>query len=180
MKIIHTERNINLLPKPNEYHLVLDDILPPQELITAALGLIFEGDRFLMTQLTQRGWDIPGGHIEPSESPEQAVRREVVEETNATIRDLHLLGYARFNILAPKPDGYPYPHPVSYQVFYRGKVDQLKPFTPTLEAQSRRLFAPTEARQTGWVQRSPALYEAALHLTYPTNLINNNPLGYTL
>ena len=35
---------------------------------------------------------MPGGWIEAGESPRQAVRREVVEETGLQLRDLHYVG----------------------------------------------------------------------------------------
>ncbi|MCB9156661.1 MAG: NUDIX domain-containing protein [Caldilineaceae bacterium] len=164
MKILNMQTNIEWLPMPNQYQLVLDDQMPPAQLITAALGLIFDGNRFLMTQLTSRGWDIPGGHIEPGETPEQTVCREIWEETRVHVRNLSLLGYDKFVIQAPKPPGYKYPHPISYQLFYWGHVDRLEPFVATEEALARRLFAPDEAHQTKWVQRGKALYEAALAL----------------
>jgi 8-oxo-dGTP pyrophosphatase MutT (NUDIX family) len=34
-------------------------------------------------------WDLVGGHIEPGESPEQAVRRECHEEIGITVHALH-------------------------------------------------------------------------------------------
>lgn len=162
MMILQTQRNIELLPKPNRYELILDDALPPRPLITAALGLIFHGDRFLMTKLTARGWDIPGGHIEAGEHPEQTVRREIFEETCVHVGDLQLFAYDKFTIDAPKPDGYRYPHPVSYQLFYWGRVAHMKPFAATAEAVERQLLPPAAARRTRWVQRAGALYEAAL------------------
>lgn len=81
MDILFTKRNLDIMPKPNEYHLILDKELPPRELITAALGLIFDGDRFLMTKLNKRGWDIPGRHLEPGEAPNVAAQRDIYEET---------------------------------------------------------------------------------------------------
>ena len=42
-------------------------------------------------------WEIPGGHIEPGESPEEAARRELFEETGAaefTIRPIFDYGEA--------------------------------------------------------------------------------------
>ena len=34
----------------------------------------------LLTQVGSRGWDVPGGHLEPGESPLQAATRKLVEE----------------------------------------------------------------------------------------------------
>lgn len=109
MVVIHSEFNIDLLPKPNEYHLVRDDKIPPIELITSALALVFDGNQLLMTNLTERGWDIPGGHIDSGELPEQTIQREILEETGAYVRDLRVFVSSSFkhrslkhiNILIP-------------------------------------------------------------------------------
>lgn len=164
MTTLLSKLDIELLPKPNEYHLVLADRLPPAELITAALALIFDGDRFLMTRLNTRGWDIPGGHIEPGESPEETVRREIYEETAVRVGPLHLLAYEQFIIHSPRPPDYKYPYPTSYQVFFWGKLVSRDPFAPTPEASECRLLTPDEARQTVWGNRGSALYEVALAL----------------
>lgn len=52
--------------------------------------LIFdEQDKILLLRRSDVGeWDIPGGHVEKDESKEDAIEREVFEETN--IRLLHL------------------------------------------------------------------------------------------
>lgn len=65
MQILGVGYNIAWLPLPNEIALILDDQLPPLAAITSALALAFDGERILMTNLRQRGWDIPGGHLDP-------------------------------------------------------------------------------------------------------------------
>jgi len=45
-----------------------------------AVGL--RGGRFLMVFNPQRnGWEMPGGHMEEGETPEEAIRREFIEES---------------------------------------------------------------------------------------------------
>ncbi len=42
----------------------------------------FKGDRYLMVHNSRRnGWEMPGGHIEAGETPEQAAEREYIEES---------------------------------------------------------------------------------------------------
>jgi nucleoside triphosphatase len=62
-------------------------------------ALIFdpEGRLFLMSSHKWRGkWVMPGGHIELGERMEDALRREVKEETNLDIRDLEFVCFQEF------------------------------------------------------------------------------------
>lgn len=45
---------------------------------------VFQG-RLLFTRHKERGWELPGGKIEPGETPEEAAIRELWEETGANI-----------------------------------------------------------------------------------------------
>jgi 8-oxo-dGTP diphosphatase len=161
-KIIRVDYNLPWLPEPNESLIAFASRLPPLELVSTALVLAFAGDRLLMTELVSRGWDIPGGHVEPGEHPEETVRREVLEETGAMLGDLHLLGYQRLRLLGPAPADYGYPYPDCYQVFYWARVISLSDFLPTPEARGRALFPPEEARTTGFVRVMEDLYKKAL------------------
>lgn len=52
-----------------------------------AAGVLFfdEADRVLLVRPSYKpGWDIPGGYVEPGESPKQACAREVEEELGIT------------------------------------------------------------------------------------------------
>lgn len=151
-------------PKPNVARVLRMDMLPPGELTTSALGLFFQGDRLLMSNLVRRGWDIPGGHIEAGESPEETVRRETWEETGVELGSIRLFAAQCIEILAPQPPGYPYPYPVSYQVFFCGDVAALGPFTATEEVCDRGLFEPVAAQELAWVKAHSAMYATARSL----------------
>ena len=161
--VLGIERDVAFLPKPNEVALVLSDELPPAAAVTAAFGLVFDGDCLLLTHLRDatRAWDLPGGHVGPGETPDAAMQREMYEETAVHVARPWLFAYQRLSILRPKPAGYPFPYPHSYMVFYRAVVRRIDPFVSTEEVQARAFLPPEQVRRTRWAQRAPALYEAA-------------------
>lgn len=64
-----------------------------------AYGVVLEGRRMLVARTTQPGeeFQLPGGGIDPGESPLRALHREAREETGHTLRPLLRLGaYQRY------------------------------------------------------------------------------------
>jgi nucleoside triphosphatase len=74
--------------------------MPEQQYPESTVGaLIFnrEGKAFLMRSHKWRGgWVLPGGHVELGERMEDALRREVKEETNLDIRDIEFVCFQEF------------------------------------------------------------------------------------
>ena len=64
-------------------------ILPQKELLSAVFLIALNGSKILAIK-NNRGWDIPGGHIEEDETPGEALVREVQEEAGATFLDAKL------------------------------------------------------------------------------------------
>src|SRR5262249_11499015 len=50
----------------------------------------------------RRVWELPGGAIDPGESPRQAAIRELVEESGCVARDTRWLGVVEVNDGAPR------------------------------------------------------------------------------
>lgn len=68
-----------------------------------AYGVLIEHGRILLAHWTgvpglPSGWTLPGGGMEPVESPEQTATREILEETGYTVRLDTLLGVDSLHI----------------------------------------------------------------------------------
>lgn len=58
------------------------------EKITAAFAFVMNDENSLLVMQNERGWDIPGGHMEGDESVVQAAHREVLEEACVEIDEV--------------------------------------------------------------------------------------------
>ena len=141
--------------------LVATSEMPPGENISAAhcLGFDHHG-RVLLARHVERDWTIPGGHVEPGESPEEAVHRETIEEAAAVIRQPELVAVERIELLDGDPDPrYPVP---AFQVFFVATVVQLDTLVPNAECTESRLFSQQEARGLpGWMDHNAPLFDVA-------------------
>ena len=117
------------LEVPHRIELVRSTVLPPTDQISCAFVLALDRSaRVLLAYVDRpgRGWDVPGGHLEPGETPQAAAIRELHEETGFAVAEANLsvVGWTRIS-LDERPPAYRYPYPVSYMVFFqtRGEHD---------------------------------------------------------
>jgi len=112
----------------NSREFFLDKTLPPEELTSAAIGIVQYGDSFVFTE-NHRWIEIPGWHKEPGESIEEALKREIEEETWATIQSEYIvIWYTKVHNKVKRPrrdgNGY-YPFPYAYMAHFLTKVEKL-------------------------------------------------------
>lgn|GEM_PF-1296698 len=162
--VLRREVDVPWMPVPNEVSLVAAAELPGGAETTAAFVFAFQGERLLFADLVRRGLEIPGGHVEPGESPAEAARREVLEEAGARLGPLRLVAFQRHRVLAPRPPDYRLPYPDSHMAFFVARVTGLEEVTPDGETAGRALLGPAQACATPWVQRHRLLYEEAVRI----------------
>lgn len=61
---------------------------PGQKLIYSVIAARFEGSWIFVRHHERTTWEIAGGHIEEGETPDDAARRELAEETGANLFDI--------------------------------------------------------------------------------------------
>lgn len=95
--------------------------LPPFQFVTSVSVIPFTEDGDIVAvRLRHRGLDLPGGHVEPSETtPEQTMNREAMEEACITIKN---------PVLAEVIESDYFDH-TSYMLLYGAFVDELLPFS---------------------------------------------------
>lgn len=68
-----------------------DDL--PKDKLQQSYGVCFYGNKLVITRGGFGKWNIVGGHIEKGETPEEALEREVIEETNMKVLKQIPIGY---------------------------------------------------------------------------------------
>lgn len=115
--------------------------------VTQAYGFCFdkEGELLIIKSLNQNNWQVPGGTPEGDETPVEALVREVEEEANAEIEDIHYLGSQK----VVEEDGTTY-----FQFRYAAKVTNLNERKPDPDKGvviPRQFIDPKDYRKvSGW------------------------------
>ena len=108
---------------------IISNEKPDSSLCTAAFCVTLHRGKLLLVNNRERGWEIPGGHIDEGEEIEQALIREVMEETGAVIENPQMFGYKLVLPVSPVPHrdkkGSFYPFPHSYVPYFYAEAPEI-------------------------------------------------------
>jgi ADP-ribose pyrophosphatase YjhB (NUDIX family) len=89
----------------------LSDEAPPAELVSSARAIVLREDSLLVMSNLDGDHILPGGRLEEGETPEEALRRELLKEAGVEVVIMGRIGFMHLRHTSPKPDGYPYLYP---------------------------------------------------------------------
>lgn len=126
-------RTVSWIPVAHRLDMLLSSTLPPADQTTSAFVFVSDDTgRTLLTCVDRagRGWEVPGGHLEPGESATEAAIRELHEETGLLLPPsaLSIFAWQRVELLAPAPAGYRYA-PLTYMAMFRARLTTPGPDT---------------------------------------------------
>ena len=115
-----------------------------KDTVTSVHGCCFHEGKILLVKVKKRGFNLPGGHIEGNETPEEALHREVFEEG-------YVKGKATYiGAIEVNHEENPYFDPngkypmIGYQLFYRLDIEECHPFQRKHETTTRIWMEPEE------------------------------------
>ncbi len=168
-KLFLTEKNLPwIVGANNTVETWISDELPDLALCTAAYAFVFKDNTFLQTELKEgerpiRQLDIPGGHIDPGESPEAAVIRETFEETGVHVHNPKLLGYLKITTHVPEAENPSiYPYPIGYMLYYVCDVLSEEPFEGNDDTHGRVWLPFTEFDKSEWCVKNKILLDEVI------------------
>lgn len=85
----------------------------------------YQNKYLLVCNRHKNKWELPGGYIDPGETPRECAIRELREESCQIAANITLIGLMKFSF---QPDGRK-----EYGALYRGEILDVKPFTPNPE-----------------------------------------------
>lgn len=169
-KLILTQKDIPWIAgQNNTVETYLSDELPDVSLCTAAYTFVFKDGCFLQTELREnerpvRQLDIPGGHRDEGEHPEQAAIREVFEETGVRVVNPKLVANMKITTHIPESENPSrYPYPTGYMLFYVCDFEKEEPFDGNEETHGRAWIPFSEFDKNEWCIKNQVLLDEVMN-----------------
>lgn len=121
---------------------------PDEKVCTAVFGVVTHESKVAVVKHARRGWELPGGHLEPGEDVLIGLQREVLEEAGLVISDGKYFGYKHIAPPAPIPHrsgfGF-YPFPDSFVPYFVSEVNEVLAIPLSDDVVAITLVSPDEA-----------------------------------
>lgn len=106
---------------------------PPQDRLISNVNLVpYIGDKWLIIQVDNTFWELPGGTREPDEPFPETLKRELLEEAGVRLKSITPLGAWHCHSNAPRPYRPHLPHPDFYRYVSYGEVEIVgQPLNPS-------------------------------------------------
>lgn len=114
----------------DSYNSIMFTKSPPERIGYSVISARKDGKWLLVRHAKRDTWEIPGGHIEPGETPLEAAKRELYEETGAVVFNISEVSYYG----VPHEDGQ-----ISYGALFFAEITELEDI-PGFEIAERGLF----------------------------------------
>ena len=111
----------------------LTDKTTPRRFVTSARAVVSNGDSVLVVQDPNGRHIMPGGRLQPHETPEDALQREVLEETGWSLERFRPIGILHFTHIDPVPDSVSCQYPEFLQIVYAASADSYHPESKELD-----------------------------------------------
>lgn len=168
-EIVETIKDLHWIDgQNNTVETYLSDEMPDTSLCTASYAVVFKDGNLLQTELKEserpeRRLDIPGGHIDEGETPDQTAIRETYEETGVVVKNPRLIGYIKITTHAPKPENSRYPYPTGYMTYYLCDIEREDEFAENDECYGRVWLSSNEFDKSIWCKENSKFLEAVIN-----------------
>lgn len=95
---------------------------PPTDLVTSVRGVVFKGTKVLVVDEGVESHVMPGGRMEPGETIDQTLARELREECGWSMPAPRLFAVICFRHLSERPENYRYPYPEFLHLLFVGEA----------------------------------------------------------
>ena len=96
--------------------------------------------------------------------PDVSAVRETLEETGIVVVSPRLVAFNENTVNSPKPEGWRYPYPTGYMLFYLCELVEEKPFEGSEDTHGRVWVSPEEFKNVPWCVKNKILLDEVVHI----------------